>query len=89
MSKICQSCAMPLKKDPKQGGSNADGSKSSEYCSLCFENGEFTQPDFTVKDMQDFCIGKMKECGIPRSVGWLFTRNLPRLNRWSAQGTSK
>lgn len=30
--KNCQSCGMPLKKDEKGGGTNADGSKSEMYC---------------------------------------------------------
>jgi hypothetical protein len=33
---------MPLKKDEKGGGTNADGSKSVIYCSKCYENGKFT-----------------------------------------------
>lgn len=85
MSNSCQSCAMPLNKDPKQGGSNADGSLSTEYCSHCFENGAFTQPGFDVQQMQDFCIQKMKDCGVPKPLGWLFTRGLPKLKRWSTQ----
>ncbi len=83
MSKSCQSCAMPLKRDPEGGGTNTDGSKSTDYCSLCYKDGKFLQPDFTVKDMQDFCIEKMRECGVPKFLGWLFTRGLPKLKRWS------
>ena len=80
----CQSCGMPLKKDPEGGGSNADGSKSADYCSYCYVSGAFMQPDFTAQDMQKFCIEKMKECGVPRPLGWLFTRGIPRLKRWEA-----
>ena len=83
MNKTCQSCAMPMKKDPEGGGTNADGSKSTEYCSLCFQAGKFTQADFSAKEMQDFCIVQMKSCGIPRPLGWLFTRGIPKLRRWS------
>ena len=83
MSKSCQSCAMPLKKDPQGGGTNSDGSTNTEYCSFCYEDGSFTQPEFSAKDMQDFCIVKMKECGVPKPLGWLFTRSIPKLKRWS------
>ena len=31
--KNCQSCGMPMKRDPQRGGTNADGSKSTMYCS--------------------------------------------------------
>jgi hypothetical protein len=82
MEKFCQSCGMPMKKDPDKGGTNADGSKSLKFCSYCYQSGQFTQPDFTAKEMQDFCIDKMKEMGMPRILGWIFTRNIPRLERW-------
>lgn len=82
MSKYCQSCGMPMKDDPQGGGTNADGTKSTEYCSYCYQEGSFTQPDFTAKQMQEFCIEKMREMKFPWLVAWLFTRNIPRLKRW-------
>lgn len=82
MKNQCQSCGMPMKNDPNGGGTNQDGSKNSQYCSFCYHNGAFTQPDFTVEQMQQFCIEKMKEKGFPKFVGGLFTRHLPKLERW-------
>ena len=82
MSKNCQSCGMPMQKDPGQGGTNADGTKSDEYCSYCYVNGSFMQPDMTAAEMQTFCIEKLREMGYPRPVAWLFTRGIPRLKRW-------
>ncbi len=82
MHKFCQSCGMPMNKDPDEGGTNADGSKNTIYCSFCFQKGEFTQPDFTAKQMQTFCIDKMKEVKIPKFVGWIMTRSIPKLERW-------
>ncbi|HEV2843185.1 MAG TPA: zinc ribbon domain-containing protein [Chthoniobacterales bacterium] len=38
-NKNCQSCGMPLKKSPGGGGTNADGTISTIYCSYCYENG--------------------------------------------------
>jgi hypothetical protein len=35
---FCQSCADPLLK-PEDFGTNADGSKSGDYCCHCYENG--------------------------------------------------
>lgn len=31
--KNCQSCGMPLKKSPNDGGTNKDGTISTMYCS--------------------------------------------------------
>ena len=81
--KNCQSCGMPLSRDEKGGGSNADGSKSTMYCSHCFQDGKFTAPDINVNQMQDLVKGKLKEMGFPGFVAGLFTRKIPKLERWS------
>ncbi|MFH1541333.1 MAG: zinc ribbon domain-containing protein [Elusimicrobiota bacterium] len=82
MNKFCQSCGMPMKKDPQEGGTNSDGTKNADYCSFCYQKGAFTQPNLTAKQMQDFCIEKMREIGMPKFIGWLFTRNIPKFKRW-------
>lgn len=85
MNGCCQSCGMPMKKDPQGGGTNADGVRNSDYCSYCFRNGEFTSPEIrTATEMQTFCIGKLKEKGIPGVMAWVLTRRIPRLKRWRA-----
>jgi hypothetical protein len=84
MNKFCQSCGMPMSKDPQNGGTNSDGSKSTEYCSYCYQHGEFTSPEITTaQEMQQFCIEKMKEQGMSRFTAWLFTRGIPKLDRWT------
>ena len=80
--KMCQSCGMPTKKDPQGGGTNADGTKSVMYCSFCYENGAFKWADCTVQQMQELCMGKLKEMRFPGFVAWLLTRSIPRLERW-------
>ncbi len=84
--KNCQSCGMPLKKDLKGGGTNADGSKSVMYCSHCYEVGKFTQPGITLEEMQHLVKGKLKEFGFPGFLAGLFTRNIPKLERWRVNG---
>ena len=79
---ICQSCGMPLKKDPYKGGSNADKSRSKDYCSFCFEDGEFIYDCEDVEKFQEFCRQKMVDSGHPRFSAWLFTRGMKRLRRW-------
>ena len=85
-SKNCQSCGMPMNRDERGGGTNADGSKSLTYCSHCYAGGRFTLPDLTVDQMKERVRGKMKEMGFPRVLSWVFTRKIPRLQRWSARG---
>ena len=81
--KNCQSCGMPMSRDEKGGGTNADGSKSTMYCSHCWAGGKFTMPDLTVDQMQDRVRAKLKEFGIPGPLGWFFTRKVPKLARWA------
>ncbi|MGA9422833.1 MAG: zinc ribbon domain-containing protein [Rhodanobacteraceae bacterium] len=81
----CQSCGMPLKRDEKGGGSNADGSSSRRYCSHCYENGEFTQPDITVEQMQALVRKKLGEMKLPGFLTGFFTRGIPKLARWRQQ----
>lgn len=83
MSRFCQSCGMPMKQDPRGGGTNADGTVNRDLCSYCYRDGAFTQPDLTAAEMQTFCIDRLREQGVPRPVGWLMTRNIPRLKRWA------
>jgi hypothetical protein len=80
--KNCQSCGMPLKKDPQQGGTNADGSKSKMYCSYCYEKGAFRDDNWTVTQMQTFVKGKMKGMGFPGFMAGFFTSGIPKLERW-------
>ena len=80
-SKFCQSCGMPIKKDPQRGGTNPDGTKSADYCSYCYVDGKFIF-NGSVKEMQAFCKEKMIEQGSSKFMAWLFTRNIPRLTRW-------
>lgn len=83
--KDCQSCGMPLKKSPNGGGTRADGTISKMYCIHCFQNGEFTNPACTVSEMQNLVKNKMKKMGFPGFLAGFFSRNIPKLLRWSNQ----
>lgn len=78
----CQSCGMPLKKDPNGGGTNLDGTKNAMYCSHCYQEGRFTLPDITVDEMKVRVKNKMKELGFPGFLSGIFTRHIPKLERW-------
>ena len=80
---ICQSCAMPLRKDPKHGGLEKDGSHSTKYCSLCYDDGVFLQPDIKMTSMQHLVMHVMQRNGWPKFLTWLMTRSISRLDRWT------
>lgn len=52
--KFCQSCAMPLT-EPKEHGTNGDGSLNQDYCCYCFENGAFLQEQ-TMEEAIESCV---------------------------------
>lgn len=85
MANLCQSCSMPLDRDKNGGGTNADGTKSELYCSLCYENGAFLNPEITTaSQMQEFCVAQLQKQGMPKFMAWIFTRSIPKLKRWQA-----
>ena len=56
--KFCQSCAMPM--SDEHFGSEKDGSKSEDYCSYCYQDGEFTT-DISMEEMIDYSAPKAAE----------------------------
>jgi transcription elongation factor Elf1 len=47
---FCESCGMPLVND-SDAGTEKDGTKSEKYCTHCYQNGVFTEPDLTRETM--------------------------------------
>ena len=79
---ICQSCGMPLARDPRGGGTNADGSVNPDYCSNCFHAGAFLEPKLTVADMQQKVRHEVKEMHLPGFMATKFVKQIPTLKRW-------
>lgn len=73
---------MPMKRDELGGGTNTDGSKSIMYCSHCYADGDFKQPEMTVHEMQALVKDKLRGIGFPGFVAGMFTRGIPKLARW-------
>lgn len=79
---FCQSCGMPMDKDPGHGGTNADGSKNLKYCSYCFEMGSFHDTSMKVDDMVKLVRGKLKEMGYGPIRRWFYSSHISQLERW-------
>jgi hypothetical protein len=81
---MCQSCGMPMKID-SDFGTNADKTKNQEYCTYCYQNGAFTNPDITMEEMIQGCIGIMVKYGMPEEQAkQQMTALIPTLKRWKA-----
>jgi len=59
-TEYCQSCAMPLRGNEEELGTNADGSRNKDYCVYCYKDGKFTA-DLSMQEMIDFCVTPMVE----------------------------
>ncbi len=79
---FCQSCAMPMEGDAMYG-TNADGSKSEDYCSYCYQNGAFTG-EMTMQEMMDVCLPHMVEAGHTEADARdMMAQSFPKLKRWA------
>ncbi len=81
-TKICQSCGMPMEA-AEDFGTNADGSRSKEYCQYCWQDGKFTSevdlPEF-IEMQVAIAVEKMgMEENEAREVA---ETTLPELDRW-------
>lgn len=81
---LCQSCAMPLSQDPKGGGTEADGTISTDYCSYCYEAGKFRDEGITLPEYVEKLKGIMGNINMPPQVVEMTIASLPSLKRWRA-----
>lgn len=58
--KFCQCCGMPMGTIDELYGKEKDGSKSKDYCSYCYKDGEFTFKG-NMEEMIELCISPMLE----------------------------
>ena len=78
---FCQSCSMPID-DPAMRGTEKDGSKSTEYCSYCYQNGVFINPNITLEEMKTIVKTQMEKRKIDNGIIDMALRSLPLLKRW-------
>lgn len=79
----CQSCGMPLSRDAQGGGTEADGRKTTEYCSHCYQKGAFTDPAMTAERMVERVKGRLTEMNLPPGMVAKLAGEIPTLRRWA------
>lgn len=71
----CESCLMPLDKDP--------GTRESDkYCSLCYKDGALTYPGSDRKEFQRLCYESMTAGGMNRLKARVLTWMIRFAPRW-------
>ncbi len=81
---FCQSCGMPLSEE-SHFGTNADGSRSEEYCTLCYRGGAFITPDMTLEAMIEISAKGWSDSdpNVSYEEALRVSRtNIPTLKRW-------
>lgn len=75
---------MPLqtKKAGDCRGSEANGSRSDKWCSLCYQHGKFMQPDCTLEEMLDIVDRALRREKANFIMRRLALRQVPTLERW-------
>jgi hypothetical protein len=83
---ICQSCGMPLL-SPSDHGTESDGTASAQYCTYCYQNGTFTEPDATVGQMAEKAGAIMSQMfEMPPDKAKEFSKmQIQNLFRWSGK----
>lgn len=79
---FCQSCGMPIT-SPAQQGTEADGTRSKDYCGHCYQEGGFTY-NADIDNMIEGCapyLVKATGMTLDEAVS-LMGAMLPNLKRW-------
>ncbi|MFW9778155.1 MAG: zinc ribbon domain-containing protein [Candidatus Heimdallarchaeota archaeon] len=79
---LCQSCGLPTNTDER--GSEQDGTFCDDYCNDCYENGQFIEPEITLKEMIESSVpSTIKSRNMTTSEARDYLRILlPTLKRW-------
>ncbi len=83
--KHCQSCGMPMGETNELFGTEADGSKSQDYCHYCYGDGKFLKEE-TMEQMIESCIPFTLEDGVYQTADEAresLTAFYPSLKRWA------
>lgn len=81
---VCQSCGMPLV-TPDHFGTSASGSRVTDYCSYCYRDGHFTDPNMTKTQMIARVVNLLvSNRNMSESAAQsLASRIVPTLKRWT------
>ncbi len=71
----CESCLMPLSKDPGVR-------ESAKYCSYCFKNGKLCYEGNDVEEFKKICYEEMRKKGMNMLLAKFYTWMIGFAPRW-------
>ena len=75
---------MPVSEEFGNFGTEKDNSRNSEFCSFCYQNGRFTNPNQTMEEMIQSSVDNMTaDLRMPiKQATELANSFIPKLKRW-------
>ncbi len=86
---FCQSCGIKLERDAKYITLTEDQKKTTEYCSACYIDGEFVEPNLTLEQMKTKISKRAKELGYSKLAIYFYLKQINELGRWRTKFTWK
>lgn len=87
--KNCQSCGINLNSDVKYTNTSEEEKKRINYCSNCYSNEQFTEPDLSYNEMQDKIKSRLQELGANKIQIYFYLTKIKSLDRWRTKFTWK
>lgn len=85
--KMCQSCGNVLeKKGGNFRGTEKNGDRSKKYCTQCYLNGEFTEPNISYEEMLQRGMNAIETLPVNKLTKWVYRKSYPKIlkniERW-------
>ena len=78
----CQSCGLPFNEEHREYiAKEADGSDSI-YCTFCYGNGKFLNPNATAQDMIEIGVQQLSQKVGEQAAREQLSNFVPTLKRW-------
>lgn len=90
MSYYCQCCSMPIPEEEMRG-TEADGSRSADFCKYCYDHGDFIAKGMTMDEFIEATApmeAKALGVSLDEAVSLMATL-LPHLKRWREVGENE
>jgi hypothetical protein len=87
--KNCQSCGIILSSDVKYTNTTEEEKKRIKYCSNCYSNEQFIEPNLTYYEMRDKIKSRLQELGANKVQIFFYLTRIKSLDRWRKKFTWK
>ena len=80
----CQSCGMPFDENHAKFIAKEKDGSNSIYCTCCYKDGEFTDPNATMEDMVEIAVPHFaRKIGDEAAARKYMTEVVSGLSRWN------